>query len=79
MFHTTHFPSSFAPHEAHPGELHAEPMADGVLDDLRRRGHEVVEAPAWSLGRVCAVATRGDGMLSACASARGGQAYAAGR
>ena len=78
MFHTSHFPSSFAPHDANPGRVHAEPMAAGVLDELRRRGHQVVDAPAWSLGRVCAVGRDGD-MLRASASARGGQAYAAGR
>jgi gamma-glutamyltranspeptidase/glutathione hydrolase len=80
MFHTTHFPSSFAPHEAHPGRLHSEPMAIGVLDDLRRRGHEVVEAEAWSLGRTCVVgANMETGILSAAANPRGGQAYAVGR
>src|SRR5213078_4438524 len=41
MFHTTHFPSSFAPHDSHPGRLHSEPMEPGVLDELRRRGHDV--------------------------------------
>src|SRR5439155_1312972 len=50
MFHTSHFPSSFAPHEANPGRLHSEPMAHGVLETLRRRGHDVVETQAWSLG-----------------------------
>jgi len=80
MFHTSHFPSSFAPHDAHPGRLHSEPMAPGVLDELRSRGHEVVEAEPWSLGRTCAVAVDpGNGVLSAGANARGGQAYAVGR
>jgi gamma-glutamyltranspeptidase/glutathione hydrolase len=80
MFHTTHFPSSFAPHDAHPGRLHAEPMGPGVLEELRRRGHEVEEALPWSLGRTCAVAhDQKTGMLSAAANPRGGQAYAAGR
>ena len=80
MFHTSHFPSSFAPHEAHPGRLHAEPMAAGVLDELRRRGHEVEDAEPWSLGRTCAVAhDPSSGMLMAAANPRGGQAYAAGR
>jgi gamma-glutamyltranspeptidase/glutathione hydrolase len=55
MFHTSHFPSSFAPHEAHPGRLHCEPMAAGVVEELRRRGHDVIETPQWSLGRICAV------------------------
>ena len=80
MFHTTHFPSSFAPHDAHPGRLLSEPMAAGVLDDLRGRGHEVVETPPWSLGRMCAVGVdRAAGVLKAAANPRGGQAYAAGR
>src|SRR5207302_468737 len=55
MFHTTHFPSSFAPHDSHPGRLHSEPMEPGVLDELRRRGHDVFEADRSSLGRICAV------------------------
>ena len=80
MFHTSHFPSSFAPHEAHPGRLVAEPMAPGVLDELRRRGHDVEEAGPWSLGRTCAVGhDPSTGMLTAAANPRGGQAYAAGR
>lgn len=80
MFHTSHFPSSFAPHESHPGRLHSEPMAGGVLDELRRRGHEVVEAEPWTLGRTCAVGIDPDtGFLSAGANPRGGQAYAVGR
>jgi len=78
MFHTSHFPSSFAPHEAYPGRVHSEPMGEGVLDELRRRGHDVIETAPWTLGRVCAVG-REDGMLRAAASARGGQAYAAAR
>jgi gamma-glutamyltranspeptidase/glutathione hydrolase len=80
MFHTTHFPSSFAPHHAHPGRLHSELMPPGVLDELRRRGHDVVEADRWSLGRICAVGRDpGTGMLSAAASPRSSQAYAIGR
>jgi len=80
MFHTTHFPSSFVPHDAHPGVVHSEPMPDDVWAELRRRGHEIVEAPPWSIGRVCAVGRdRESGFLKAAASARGGQAYAAGR
>ena len=81
MFHTSHCPSSFAPHDAHPGRLHVEPPPDSsMLDELRRRGHEVVEAEPWSLGRTCAVMRDpASGLLSAAANPRGGQAYAAGR
>ena len=81
MFHTSHFPSSFAPHDAHPGRMHAESRIDpGVMSELRRRGHEIIEAGPWSLGRICAVGRDGgSGLLSAAASSRGGTAYAAGR
>jgi gamma-glutamyltranspeptidase/glutathione hydrolase len=81
MFHSAHFPSSFAPHDAYPGRVHVESRVGGaVFDDLRRRGHEVVEMGPWSLGRLCAVGRDADsGLLSAAASPRGGQGYAAGR
>jgi len=81
MFHTSHFPSSFAPHEAHPRRVHAESRIDAaVLDELRERGHEVAEAEPWSLGRLCAVGRDpATGLLSAAADPRSGQAYAAGR
>ena len=80
-FHTAHFPSSFAPHAAEPGSLYIESRIDpAVLEELRGRGHEIVDAGAWSLGRLCAVARDPEtGMLSAAANPRGGQGYAAGR
>jgi gamma-glutamyltranspeptidase/glutathione hydrolase len=81
MFHTSSFPSSFVPHEAHPGRLHIEELEDGaVLDELRRRRHDVVVSERWSLGRMCGVARDPrTGVLSAAANPRGAQAYAAGR
>jgi gamma-glutamyltranspeptidase/glutathione hydrolase len=81
MFHTAHFPSSFAPHEAEPGSLYVESRIErDVLDELGGRGHEIVDARPWSLGRVCAVGRDPEtGMLSAAANPRGGQGYAAGR
>jgi gamma-glutamyltranspeptidase/glutathione hydrolase len=81
MFHTAHFPSSFAPHEAEPGSLYVESRIEReVLDELSGRGHEIVDAGAWSLGRVCAVGRDPETeMLSAAANPRGGQGYAAGR
>jgi gamma-glutamyltranspeptidase/glutathione hydrolase len=79
MFHTTHFPSSFYPREAHPGQLLVEDRMDpGVLASLRERGHDVVLPGAWSLGRLSAV-RREAGVLSAGANPRGEQGYAAGR
>jgi gamma-glutamyltranspeptidase/glutathione hydrolase len=80
MFHTSHFPSSFAPHEAHPGRLHSEPMKPGVIAELRRRGHEVVDSPPWSIGRLCAVGVDPKArFFTAAASPRFGQAYAIAR
>lgn len=81
MFNTSHFPSSFAPHEAFPGRLHVESRLDiDVRDDLRQRGHEVVEEGPWSLGRLCAVGRDPhSGLLSAGANPRGSQGYAVGR
>ncbi len=78
-FHTDHFPSSFHPRQFEPRSLAIEGRyGRGVLDDLRDRGHDVLEAPDWALGRVSAVA-REDGMLKAGANPRGMQGYAVGR
>jgi gamma-glutamyltranspeptidase/glutathione hydrolase len=78
-FHNDHFPSSFYPRGALPRSLSVEARTDaGVVADLRRRGHEVDIRPAWSLGRVSAVARDG-GFLYAGANPRGMQGYAAGR
>ena len=81
MFHNSHFPSSFAPHDAHPARLHLEQLEDeAVVEELRRRGHDVVLAERWSFGRMCAVGRDpATGILSAAANPRGAQAYAAGR
>jgi gamma-glutamyltranspeptidase/glutathione hydrolase len=81
MFHNSHFPESFAPHAARPGSLYVEPrVGEAVLGELRARGHDVIEANPWSLGRLCAVGRDAKtGMLSAAANPRGGQGYAAGR
>jgi gamma-glutamyltranspeptidase/glutathione hydrolase len=79
MFHSDHFPSSFYPRLANPGQMSIEGrVGDDVIAELRRRGHEVVVEDPWSLGRLCAVATDG-GTLKAGANPRGMQGYAAGR
>ena len=78
-FHTDHFPSSFHPRQAQPRSLAIESRwGNEVARELRRRGHDVNVADAWSLGRVSAVA-RDDGVLRAGANPRGMQGYAAGR
>ena len=78
-FHTRHFPSSFYPREAAPRTLDVEErVGERVITELRRRGHEVLVYPPWSLGRVSAVARHG-GLLYAAANPRGMQGYATGR
>ncbi|MEO7006186.1 MAG: gamma-glutamyltransferase family protein [Microbacteriaceae bacterium] len=78
-FHSTHMPSSFYPHDAHPAEVVVEDRFEpAVLAELERRGHRIVTGPGWSEGRTGAVATDG-GWLKAAANPRGGQGYAVGR
>jgi gamma-glutamyltranspeptidase/glutathione hydrolase len=78
-FHSAHMPSSFYPREAQPRVLDVESRLDpAVIEELRRRGHLVNVRPAWSLGRVSAVARR-NGVLYAAANPRGMQGYAVGR
>jgi len=80
-WHSTHFPSSFYPREAYPGQLVLESrFPAGVFDELARRGHRVVRSGEWTLGRMCAVGRNPEsGGLRAGADPRGSQAYAAGR
>jgi gamma-glutamyltranspeptidase/glutathione hydrolase len=78
-FHSAHMPSSFYPRLAQPRVLDVESRAGApVIEELRRRGHLVNVRPAWSLGRVSAVARR-NGVLYAAANPRGMQGYAVGR
>ncbi|HUQ58510.1 gamma-glutamyltransferase family protein [Lentzea sp.] len=81
MWHSNAFPSSFYPRAWTPGELVIESRAGvDVLDALRARGHQVVDAGEWTLGRMSAVARdAADGLLRAGANPRGAQGYAAGR
>ncbi|MBZ4324101.1 gamma-glutamyltransferase family protein [Streptomyces huiliensis] len=76
-FHTEHVPTSFHPRQASPLGVVVEEggFADATVAELRRRGHEVRNAPALSLGKVCATGPDGDGGVLAAASPRGGQAY----
>ncbi|HEX8306115.1 MAG TPA: gamma-glutamyltransferase family protein [Jatrophihabitans sp.] len=79
MFHTNHFPSSFYPRDAHPGELVVEDrLPAGVLAELRERGHRLTLSGPWTLGRLSAVAREGR-VLRAAANPRGAQGYAIGR
>jgi gamma-glutamyltranspeptidase/glutathione hydrolase len=79
-FHTDHLISSFYPRGFAPRSLALESrFASRTVADLRRRGHRVALSPAWSLGRVSAVAREDDGLLKAGANPRGMQGYAVGR
>jgi gamma-glutamyltranspeptidase/glutathione hydrolase len=78
-FHTTHFPSSFYPREAHPGELLIESrVPEATIAGLGSRGHRVAAAGEWMLGRVSAAARQGP-FLKAAANPRFMQGYAIGR
>ncbi|MFD8570822.1 gamma-glutamyltransferase family protein [Streptomyces sp. NPDC059639] len=80
-WHNDSFPGSFFPRGMHPGSVTVESrMAEDVIAELRRRGHDVTVADAWSEGRLCAVARDPrTGVLLAAANPRGMQGYAVGR
>lgn len=80
MFHTTHFPSSFYPRQASPGEMVAENrIPSQTIATLRDKGHYVNVVDGWSLGRLSAVSRGTGGTLRAAANPRGMQGYAVGR
>ncbi|MBT2676552.1 gamma-glutamyltransferase [Streptomyces sp. ISL-14] len=80
-WHNDSFPGSFYPRGMRPGSVTVESRMDAeVVEELRRRGHEVTVGDAWSEGRLCAVARDPEtGVLSAAANPRGMQGYAVGR
>ncbi|MYR01934.1 MULTISPECIES: gamma-glutamyltransferase [unclassified Streptomyces] len=80
-WHNDAFPSSFYPRGHRPGSVTVESRTpDAVVAGLRRRGHDLTLGPAWSEGRLCAVARDPEtGVLSAAANPRGMQGYAVGR
>lgn len=80
-WHSGAFPSSFYPRTWQPGRLMVESrLGSERIDELRRRGHEVVDSGPWDLGRLSAVSRDPEtGVLRAAANARGAQGYAAGR
>lgn len=80
LFHTQHFPSSFYPREARPGQITVEEsLGEAALAELVRRGHAVERAPAWTVGRLTAAERSANGLLRAAATPRLMQAYAVGR
>lgn len=80
LFHTAHFPGSFYPRTRDPGSVMLEAsFPAATLDELRRRGHRLTVAEAWSVGRLTAAERDADGLLRAAATPRLMQAYAIGR
>nr|WP_203691315.1 gamma-glutamyltransferase [Streptomyces sp. SID12488] len=80
-WHNDSFPGSFYPRGTRPGSVTVEARTAGeVVEELRRRGHDVTIGGAWSEGRLCAVGRDPEtGVLSAAANPRGMQGYAVGR
>ncbi len=85
-FHTIALIDSFWPRTWDPAGVVAEDrLGTTVLDGLQARGHDVVRAGDWALGRLCAVGIdrsagmRSAGILWAAANPRGMSGYAAGR
>lgn len=80
-WHNDSFPGSFYPRGMRPGSVTVESrMDETVVEELRRRGHDVTVGEPWSEGRLCAVARDPrTGVLSAAANPRGMQGYAVGR
>ena len=68
-----HTPGFFAPHASEPNRVRIEPrFGAGVLDELRRRGHDVDVAPDWSEGFVsCAAYDPDTGLIEAGCDPRG--------
>jgi gamma-glutamyltranspeptidase/glutathione hydrolase len=81
MWHSAAFPLSFYPRSWQPGELVAESrLGAEAFEQLRARGHRVVDAGEWALGRLSAVSRDpATGLLYGAANARGMQGYAVGR
>ncbi len=85
FWQSDHPPGSFSPRRARPNHLVVESRyPPTTVAGLRQRGHDVEVCGPWVLGRNCAALRQGDRLgdgvrLRAAASARGQQAYAAGR
>jgi gamma-glutamyltranspeptidase/glutathione hydrolase len=78
--HTNHFPGSFWPHTAKPGEVDLEPrIGEEIANGLRGRGHKVVYGKPWSHGRCLAIRYVPEtGVMYGGASPRTGDPYAIG-
>jgi len=68
-----HTPGFFAPHASEPNRVRIEPRFGAkVLDELRRRGHDLDVAPDWTEGFVsCAAFDEDTGLIEAGCDPRG--------
>ena len=71
-----HTPGFFAPHAAEPNRVRIEPrFGTKVMDELRRRGHDLDVAPDWTEGFVsCAAFDEDTGLIEAGCDPRGSKA-----
>ena len=56
-----------------------ETIGEDVLAELKKRGHQITRADAWTIGRLTAAKREPGGLLKAAATPRLMQAYAIGR
>jgi gamma-glutamyltranspeptidase/glutathione hydrolase len=79
-FHTTHFPSSFYPRRARPGEVVVEGRIPAATrKELEARGHKVTVTRDWANGMVMAVQVGPrPGVLAGAVSPRGQTGYVTG-
>lgn len=79
-FHSTHFPSSFYPHEAQPGGVVIESrVEESVIAELKEKGHKITVTGPWANGRVLGISINPrSGIISAVASPRMETGYAIG-
>lgn len=79
-FYSKHFPSSFYPRKAFPGQFDIEDrIPAAVVDELTRRGHSVNIVDPWDNGKVMGIRYDGErGTISAGTSPRREVAYSLG-
>ncbi|PKB84016.1 MAG: hypothetical protein BZY88_00905 [SAR202 cluster bacterium Io17-Chloro-G9] len=78
--HSVHFPSSFYPRPAYPGRVIAESrIPEQVIDELKKRGHQVQMTGDWANGKVMAIRFDKDrGVIQGGVSPKGNIGYAFG-
>jgi len=72
-----HTPGFFAPHASEPNRVRIEPrFGKDVLEELRRRGHDLDLAPDWSEGFVSCAEWNGEsGLIEAGCDPRGAKSH----